>query len=65
MGLSKRGRKAPDACILCACSLPAPDEWPKWELLLSFTDFPVAGMKAAIVTKVATRVAPNDGVGAF
>jgi hypothetical protein len=25
----------------------------------------VAGMKAAIVTKVATRVAPNDGVGAF
>jgi hypothetical protein len=33
--------------------------------LLSFTDFPVAGMKAAIVTKVATRVAQKDGVGAF
>jgi hypothetical protein len=33
--------------------------------LLSFTDFPVAGMKAAIVIKVATRVAPKDGVGAF
>jgi hypothetical protein len=45
LGLSKRDRKALDACIPYACSLPASDDWPKWEHYWAVPIFPWQAMK--------------------